>query len=377
MVEKENNPRIFTDADVESKNGGEPMRGVIGSYIQDRETTNQQNPKQTIVREAGSTFFILNIANSDGKQESHRFHIEVLDNPEHLLLPQAYELLAKKFGSEELDPLPIMQDQMKGLRYGYEMGTRAAIFAIQDEDGEVVCTLVGGLLPLRSEGGEMQEDSTFMVFYVATEDKFKRSGFGREIMIDAYEYAQTESKKRKLNLLGAAGECTWTSQNYWERLGWRRVYIDNGSGPIEEIHYVQPPLAFDLETGEAEDGAGDAPEHFMILLTDPNNGEDQTELKNRLASTVRAFYRSNNYIDQQAFNNASPKDAEAAEVAYERHISAIKRHEESFQQQLGKGTIKFYSKEELKKLRKEGREVVEFVTSEKERAARNTSTQNF
>lgn len=365
----------------ENSPGNQPMRGVIDLYNQDREAANQQNPNQEINRAPDEDSFSLTIKKPDGGQEILNFTIEVLESPEHPHLPKAYELLAKKFGSEELDPLPILQDQMNGLRYGYEMGTRAVLFAIKDEKGEVVCTLDGGLLPLRNEKGEMEKDSVFMVFYVATEDRFKKSGFGREIMINAYQYAQAEAQRRKLNLLGAAGECTWTSQHYWERLRWRRAYIDNGAGPIEEIPYVQPPLAFDLETGEVEEGAGDAPEHFMVLFADPKAEKDPA-LKNRLMGIVRAFYASNNYISPEAFSGASPENPEAAQTAHEKHVSAIRPHEQKFQEQLAQGNIRFYSKENLADLRKAGREIIEYVTSDEEREmmeqrAKVAPTQNF
>ncbi|MBI5152534.1 hypothetical protein HZA39_03295 [Candidatus Peregrinibacteria bacterium] len=302
--------------------------------------------------------------NAEGKEIRERFTIECLDSPEHPTLPAAYGLMESVFSSEELDPLDIMQDQMRGKRYGYEMGAKATLFAVKNEQGEVVCTLDGGLLPLRDDNGNPTGEAVFMVFYVATNPKVRQYGIGREIMISAYQQAELEAKQRGLKFIGAAGECTWTSYKYWEKLGWRRVYTDAGEEqPVQEIPYVQPPLAFDLNTGEIEDGAGDAPEHFMIHLFD-KNAERNPNLARKLPQIVGAFYKTNNYIDRRAF-----AESENPEAAYAKHRSAIDHHREQFGRDLGRGQIRFLTSRDCDGLRARDRTIEDWVTSDEEAEA--------
>lgn len=311
-------------------------------------------------------FFIVQ-RNAEGKEVlRQQYTIEVLDSPEHPSLPAAYDLLSQRFSSEELDPMEIMRDQMRGKRYGHEIdpnGTKAILFAIKNEKGEVVTTLDGGVLPLRDEKGELTGESVFMVFYVTTKPELEGLGLGREIMITAYQYAAQEAKRRGVKLIGGAGECTWTSRKYWERLGWRRTYTEMQDGSLAEVPYVQPPLAFELNTGEVEEGSGDAPEHFMIDFFDKKMEEDPAAAQ-RLARIVQAFYRTNNYINRQAFVDAHKEDEQAAEQAYQRHVSAIRPHERAFLEAVSRGKLKFLRASELK-----GRQLTPYYTSGEEEEA--------
>lgn len=182
-----------------------------------------------------------------------------------------------------------------------------------------------------------------MVFYIASktdEDpnkNYRQYGFGRELMISAYEYAKHEAQARGMQLIGAAGECTYTSRTFWEKMDWRRAYVqskDEQSKNWKEVSYVQPPLAFDTETGDVAEGAGDAPEYFMVNLFDKK--ANQTSQK--LTSIVNGFYRTNNYISPNAFSSTE---------AYQHHVAAINPHLQNFADQLDNQKIRFLTEEEI------------------------------
>ncbi|MDP3975603.1 MAG: hypothetical protein Q8P95_01680 [bacterium] len=324
--------------------------------------------------EGSDTFSIVSRGGSDegrDEQEAQRFTIETLGDPDHESVAKVHEFMGEIFGKEELDPLDIMQEQMRGQRYGCDIDTRAVYFAVKNEKGEVITTLGGGLLPLRNERGEASNQAVFMVFYVATDPKLRQYGLGREVMISAYRQAMEEAKSRGLDFVGAAGECTWRSRAFWERVGWRRAYAeDPDTGVAEEVPYVQPPLAFDLETGNVEEGAGDAPEHFMIDLFNPAkaSGEEVPELLN---GVVRAFYHTNNSVGKAAFEREAGS-SEKAKAAFDRHREAIRPHEERFSAALKGKNISFLTEKEVVARRADGVTVTDYVTSDEEQEAQKS-----
>ncbi|MFA6521618.1 MAG: hypothetical protein WCT53_04510, partial [Candidatus Gracilibacteria bacterium] len=260
-----------------------------------------------------------------------------------------------RFGSEELDPEDIMKGQMEGKRKGYEsMGTRAIILAVKNEKGEVIATLDGGLLPLLDEAGKETGESTFMVFYVATSEEYESTGLAGEAMLAAYHEAAKEAQARGLKLIGGSGECTFDTLRYWQTYGWKRAYTQDKAGNFREVPYTQPPLDFDLKTGEVAEGCGDAPEHFMVDLFD-KNAEKDPNIATKLAQMVKAFYRANNYVDRRAFET---------EAAYQKHREAIVPHEQQFLGDLKKGQVKLMSSNEWA-----GKNIEHWVTPEEYKVA--------
>ncbi len=345
-----------------------PIQHMIDQYARDRKSSNKKNSAQRIERDAKdeSAFFLI-IRDSKTKEEKReKFNIELINDPESPALPKAYQVLAETFKPEEMDSLEIIREKMKGLRYGYDMGGKAFVLALKNKQEEVQATLVGGLMPLFKEQAEKNNDRVLIIFYLAIKDQMKKFGFGREAMIDAYKFAQVEAKKEKTNFKGAAGECTYTSRDYWEKFGWRRVYANNKNRLIEEIPYAQPPMAYDLKTGEVPEGAGVAPEHLMVQLIDQADQSDE-DLKSNVIRVVQTFYKSNNYVDSRAFIDAAGGDEESAEQAYQKHLKAVKPFEDKYSEDLKKGTVKLYSQENLKELSSRGIPIQQFYTCDEDR----------
>lgn len=329
---------------------------AIQRLHEDREASKARKKNVTIERLSpqDNHFYVIRNDPVTGKEIAReKYTIKVLEGPDDPVFAPTYKLMQERFGENELDPEDIMKGQMVGLRKGFEsMGTRAQIISIQNEKGEVVCTLDGGLLPLLDEDGKETGESIFMVFYVATDPKVEGIGIGREIMITAYQAAEQEARRRGLRFIGTAGECTYTSKRYWENLGWRRTYTQDQQGSIAEIPYVQPPLDFDLETGEITEGCGDAPEHFMVRLFDNASIEDPS-IAEKFIQIVRAFYRANNYVDRRAFE---------AETAYQNHHTAIDPHLAQFSRDARRGNIRLLSGEECDALQRSGIEIEHYLT---------------
>lgn len=345
----------------------DPLVAAAIQKLHDDRESGKKNGRETIIERTSPQddhFFVIKRDSTTGREiERRRFSIVVLSGPKDAVFEPSYKLMQERFGENELDPKEIMQDQMKGLRKGFEsMGTRAQIISIKDDRGEVVCTLNGGLLPLLDEEGQQTGESIFMVFYVATDPKVEGIGIGREAMITAYQVAAQEAKDRRLRLIGCAGECTYTSKRYWENLGWRRAYTQDERDDVSEVPYVQPPLDFDLETGEIAEGCGDAPEHFMVRLFDGAMVKDPN-IARTFARIVAAFYRANNFIDRRAFEGVIGTDKpDEVETAYQRHRQAIVPHLEQFTRDVMRGRIVLLSGAECAALQIAGKKVTHHLT---------------
>ncbi len=344
------------------------MQYIVDQYARDRKSSNKKNSAQRIERdvEDESAFFLITRDPKTKQEKREKFNIELINDPESPTLPKAYQVLAETFKPEEMDSLEIIKEKMKGLRYGYDMGAKAFAVAIKNEQEEIQATLVGGLMPLFKEQNEATKDRVLIILYIAIKDQMKKFGFGREAMIDAYKYAQEEVKKEKSNFIGAAGECTYTSRNYWEKFGWRRIYIDDKNGPITEVPYAQPPMAYDLETGEPAEGAGVAPEHLMVQFTGQAE-QSNDERRSNVMRVVQTFYKCNNYVDRRAFTDAARGDKKLAEQAFQEHLKAIKPFEDKYKEDLEEGDVKLYSQENLKELSSRGRPIKQYYTCDEDR----------
>lgn len=381
------------------KNADLPVENAIKHLDESRKDTNKRlaKSKLELIRKSDNTVVLRNKENKEVKQE---FEIEILQDPEDKRLDAAYNFLADTFGANEMDTEDVFKDQMRGLRYGQpiETGGKAVVFSIskknevKDEKGEiriekeVVGALDGGVISLQDEQGNFTGESVFMVYYVASktsEDSgknYRQYGLGRELMISAYKYAKEEAKTRGMQIIGATGECTYTSRSFWERMGWKRVYTqdkDEKSKKYKEISYVQPPLSYNLETGEPEEGSGEAPEHFMINIFHKWQ-EHGTQIGKKIASVVKGFYKTNNYISPKAFGltfnknnkkiepinpNTSPEILQKEIKAYKQHLSAVDPLLDNFSKQMNDKKVRLLTKDEIKS---EDLTVEDYITGDDE-----------
>lgn len=311
---------------------------AIYALTNSRNDTNKRLVEQNLILSRNDNTVSL-INKKTGKIQN--FIIEFLEKGKGELFNKAFNLLAEIFSSEELGPKKDLATQMDGLRYDYPVANGVVFTLSRISDRKVISVLVGSLIPLQDEQGKSNGKSIFMVFYIASRLKFREYGFGRELLISAYQYAEMKADSLKIQFIGSAGECTYTSRKFWENVGLRRLYLQEKEAKNNrwtEICYVQPPLSFDLETGELEEGSGDAPEHFMAKLFDTKD-QSPGELGKLLVSIIAGFYKTNNYINSRAFTS---------EQAYKKHLEAINPHLKKWKVQLHGKMICFFNQDEIK-----------------------------
>ncbi len=255
----------------------------------------------------------IHSAQSIIQRDGETFTIHSIENGDDPLLSGVQTLFEKTFGEEEVDPEEILRSAVEGKTpWGTQEDLKYKVFAVTNSDGEVVSTVAGGHLDLKDADGKSSEETMFMVAYAVTSPVVKKSGLAREAYISALQNTVADARGKEKKLIMSAGECTYTSEIFWNRIGWKRVYQEQGTKEkkvYSEVPYIQAALDFDEKSGLPTEDAGEAPEHLMV---DPFDGRMLT--KKHIISVVEAFYRWCNRWPREAFEN---------DVAYRRHMRYV------------------------------------------------------
>lgn len=197
--------------------------------------------------------------------EGKKFTIEVVESGEDVVLGDVHRLWADTFSEEEVESEDIIRCGVRGVtERGYPQ-PKYRVVTIKNERGELVSTFAGAQLDLLDERGQPTGESTYFVAYAVTNKEARQKGLAKEAYISAIIDATNESQSQGKKLKFAIGECTHTSEKFWNSVGWKRIYSRDEQGEeYTELEYMQPALDFDENTGEVAEGAGEAPEHLMI-----------------------------------------------------------------------------------------------------------------
>ncbi len=281
--------------------------------------------------------------------EGKKYAIEHVTSSESPTVTEVQELFVRTFGEEEVDPEEVTRRSMNGDEYCLSPEVKYKIFAVRDPEGKVVCTIAGGNLDLRDDKGNPTGETILMIGYAVTDPGAKQSGLAREAYISALMDSATEAEKMGKKFVMAAGECTYTSEKFWNKLGWKRPYIESGDKKTyTELRYVQPALDFDEKTGKPTEDAGEVAEHFMVR---PMDG--QTPSKDAVMNVVNAFYRWCNRWSQEAF------DTKKAFKANQSYVDGIAN---TFKKELDEGgQLIFLDESNRQKARDKGLAIHEYT----------------
>lgn len=278
--------------------------------------------------------------NCDLERERIRYKAEIIEKGENPDLSKVQQLFIKVFGAEEVDPEEILRNAVDGTTaFGTEDITKYQICVVKDSKGEVVSVVAGGLLELMDDKGIPTGETVFMIGYAVTDPDIRQSGLAREAYISSIIGANKDAEAQGKKLSFAAGECTYTSEEFWNKVGWKRVYAAESPGEkksYRELKYIQPALEFDESTGGVAEGAGEAPEHLMI-----DSFNRMPPDKEQLAQTINAFYRWCNYWPRESFES---------DEAYQKQNMYVKKIEDQFREDLeNSGQLIFLDKQSREK----------------------------
>lgn len=238
-----------------------------------------------------------------------KYQIEKIKDPQGEDVKKAYDLLRSTFKPEELDPLENIEaaaQTHQELGDGYT----TYIYLIKDSKGEIANLLKGNNIVMKDAQGKRLDKTVFMIDYSVTPPDRRQTGLAREAYISALMDISSESEANGKTLAFATGEAVSTAETFWNRVGWKRAYVQAGTDKThyEEVVYVQPPMGFDPDTGEIAPGAGNSPEHFMI-----DGFGVHTPSKQEVDQAIKGMY-SIYKLDRESFNN---------DAAYQRHLDHL------------------------------------------------------
>ncbi len=204
-------------------------------------------------------------ANCTIESEGKKFTIEVIEKGDDPKINNVHRLFKKTFGAEEVDPPKVTREAVDGHSPDWNTNfPKYRIVTIKDELGRLVTAFTGAQLDLLDEKGQTTGEAVYSVGYAVTSSTARQKGLAREAYISALVDATNEAKKENKTLKFSIGECTYTSEKFWNSVGWKRIYAKTGDNQYEELKYVQPALDFDEQTGKPTEDAGECPEHLMV-----------------------------------------------------------------------------------------------------------------
>lgn len=282
--------------------------------------------------------------------EGKKYTIETIERGDDPALHEVQELFENTFSKEEVEPEETLKHLVDGVT---EWGTETRkwkIVAIRDESGKLVSTIENIQLDLLDEAGKPTGEAVHFTGYEVTDKNFRQRGLAREAYISSLIGATHEASARGQKLKFAIGECTYTSEKFWNKVGWRRIYgmKDN---ECKEVEYVQATLDFDKNTGEPSEGTGESAEHLMI---DNLNMENPT--KEDIRRSSEAFIRSCVGWDRNAFTS---------DLAYEKQKAYVDSVVERLSASLDSiGEIVYLGPQERKDLKTDGVNVIEYAAAD-------------
>jgi hypothetical protein len=297
-------------------------------------------------------------------------------------LTQVQDLLASALGPDEVDDEKILRSAVEGKTpEGEQDITKYAVHVLKSSDGEVLAAVMCGRLDLKREDGTPTGKQMLMVGYAVTKESARLKGFAREAYASAVLEAAKEAKKEGKELIYAAGEAVSTSEEFWNKVGWKRVYAtpENAptageqiqpariegvpatveqtpaattDGPLVELRYVQPAL---------EEGSAAVPEHLMI-----HGFGNYAPDKEGILSTVRAFYEWN-------YGWARHGTDTGMTPAHKAHVDGIW---DAFKKQVDQaGSLQFLSKDERVERQQRGVRIEEHKDADEQ--PRKTGTEDL
>lgn len=290
------------------------------------------------------------------EREGKKFKIERIRSSEQPEVNSIYEIMEDTFDTEELEPIEVIKAGIDGKTVeGEKNPTTYKIYALKNERGEVAAFLAGGILDLRDKNGLDSIESIFMGAYMVTAKEQQYQGFGRELYASAFIDADNEIRTRGRKFKAMAGEVNGEVEHFFNSAGFlKRAYSKINEKTLSEVKYIQPPTDWDKETGKPVDGAGNAPEHFMVAIL---NGSSHVS-RDEVMQIVDAFYEWSHRPEKSRFSS------EKAWAKAHKHVDRVRN---KLEEQLSKGEeqLILLDKEERLQLKKSGIKILEHSAADR------------
>lgn len=260
----------------------------------------------------------------------------------------------EEFDPKESDPEEIGRNITHN-QYGY--------YLVENAEGEQIVYGQRSLIKFLPRDQIQGEPEKAMVFvgHTTTRGDFRRKGLAKELVITLLEDSAEQSKSQNWNLEVFIGECTRSSERFWNAVGWKRLYLEDKDGNYHEVPYIQPPIFWvDKEKGipgnpeTGKEGGVDelsAKEHLMLMLTD---GRQELQI-NELMPMIRKIYEDNYEGKDFEGDREWPAIMKVLQGILDKFENALNQAEENKIILLSAGE----REAKIKELKKEGKEFFE------------------
>jgi hypothetical protein len=274
-------------------------------------------------------------------REGEDFVTRRIESPNDPLVREIWQMMKEEFG-DEADPLYWVKESIKEGISQYDVVTTP--------DGKIISFSSSQYLEMDPKEGNPSESMVYTAF-ILTKEEYRRKGLATELEIKLSTGALKKAKEESHMVRGTIGECTETSEEFWNKMGERRIYFEDSEGNMVEVPYKAPPVDFDSKTGDPTvDGAY---EHLMINLFDGKK-EISTEGLLRMVKTIFKEYvaDSDDYDSKVAWKKAQDV------------IDGYLRDLESILAGAKDGKIYLMNKDERGEIAKKGKKIEELKTGE-------------
>lgn len=278
--------------------------------------------------------------------EGKKFQIELLTDEKDPRIRGSHDLLAGQFGKNEVDGIGAIREAVGQLQEAPEDRDYEPLLVntVQNEKGEVVATTHSAVLGTLNEDFEPTRDKGAVMLdaYTVVDKKARGQNLAYELYRRRLMDAAASAQEQGLKINSMVAETTPEGpENFYNSMGFGRLYFENKDGQLVEAPYFQSVLcdAFDPKTGKPMPGIEPSALHLMIAKLDGNKHMTIEEV----LRVVRSIMNYDSYNEAEYFDKANRKKAFAE---HERILNDDLERFEDALSQAKDGTIMLMSAEE-------------------------------
>lgn len=225
--------------------------------------------------------------------EGEEFSLRRVEGSEDDALEQIHALLEKVFSFKETDPLKTLQKNAGKDHIVY--------YYIENAKGEVLALSQTEYLNFAVDPSSQREGLLFVV-YIATDPEARSQGFATELYQKMYSFGLEKAEQSDERLAAVIGETVDAVEPFLNRMGRKRVYLEDDQGNVKEVPYILPPLDWDPKTGGPV--LDSSKEHLMLRLLDGRQGLSTGELLGMVRSIYDMYIFDREYfVSEDAYEN--------------------------------------------------------------------------
>lgn len=317
----------------------------------------QNQPSWKIIDAARETSRVKDRSNLDVEctviaENDEAFTIGTIKSKENENLAEFLAFLDTHFGEDTLNAKETFIRKLEGKTKYEKPRPEYRCFYIKNNEGKIIGIRVSEQFNLEGTDGKPTNENIFYAMYIALDKEYRNTGIIRELYVSSLIDANLEAEKRNKKLNFMIAECSPRTEGLQNLFGLKRIYFKK-DGVLTEFKYHQPPMKFNIETGEKD--SGEPAEHLMVQKV--SEGEFSKE---ELFLVIKSLYKQ--------YQNGWPREAFETKEAFKKHEEYYEEVYENIKKQINEsGELVLMSIDERKQAIVENKTVVNFEEADEGR----------